>query len=81
MAKENEYKNSVLELSGDILVLEEIADNIERMARAFKILKNSRLKEDTIITLIQSKTGINRKEIKSVLDVLTNLDSFLKPKQ
>jgi len=61
--------------------IEILAQSIEAIAKFGKELKNSRLKEKTILILIQSVTGLARADIKAVLDALPQLEAeFLKPK-
>lgn len=84
MSKKKKDTYAVLELNSNIMVLEEIADSITKIALAFQSIKQSRLTEDAIVTLILRQLGANeisRSGIKNVLDTAAKLDSyFLKPK-
>lgn len=74
-------KNAVLELSTNIMVIEEIADAVIDIASAFKKMKTGRLKEDAIIALIANNCRLGKKDIKSVLDAAANLDVYINIKK
>lgn len=73
-------KNIILELDANIMVIEEIADGITKVAESFKKLKNSKLKEEAIILLLQNMIGsshITKKQIKQVIECGSKLDKYV----
>lgn len=61
--------------------VEVLAQSIESLAAGMKKLNESRLKRDAIVILLQAQTGVNRGEIRSVLNGLDQLERmWLKPK-
>jgi hypothetical protein len=57
-----------------------IAAAIVKIGDAMKTLDQSRLKRETIVILLQARTGLPKKEISAVLDGLVELESiWLKP--
>jgi len=60
--------------------LEIIAEHIERLTKAAEALRQSRLKEKTILVLLKDMTGMAQRDIKIVLDALPLLArEYLKP--
>lgn len=63
------------------VVTEELAKAIEKLADIGKQLQSSRLKQDTIILLLQHMTKCRRTDIQEVLLALPHIArEFLKPK-
>lgn len=59
--------------------VEILAQHIQILAGVGKKLAGSRLKEKTILVLLQHSTGISQKDIKQVLDALSQLEkTYLK---
>lgn len=54
--------------------LDAMADNIAAIAEAGRQLKNSRLKEKTVLVLLSHHTKLSQKEVKTVLDALPELE-------
>ncbi len=55
---------------------EEIAQNIENIAKSFKALNASRLKRDTIVALIHDRSKIGKSTINVVLNNLELMEDF-----
>jgi hypothetical protein len=52
------------------------------LAEGMKALSRSRISIDAVVTLLHHKTGVTRKDIRLVLDNLSDLEAlFLKPKR
>jgi hypothetical protein len=59
--------------------LEELAVSIEKVSRGFQALEHSRLKQKTIVLLLQSaigSTNITKKQIESVLEYAPRLEEL-----
>lgn len=48
----------------------DIADNVRRIDAAMKEIRNSGLKQETIVTLLHAKTKVNKGEIRRVIEGL-----------
>ena len=58
-----------------------IAENIETVAKAGEIFKQTRLKDKAILILLKHSTGLAERDIKLVLDAIPLLErDYLKPK-
>lgn len=56
--------------------LEILAEHIKQLSELGKKLKNSKLKENTILLLIKDHTGIPKHQIKRILDALPELEKI-----
>jgi len=57
-----------------------IAESIVSISAAMKRIEQSRLSRNALIILLQSQTGLGKKEIEKVLDALIELEEqWLKP--
>ena len=63
--------------------IEVLQSSIIEIARAFKKVSNSRIKRETLVTLIHSQcNGVGKPDIRVVLEVLDDLEAcLLKPKE
>lgn len=69
-----------VDIRNEIKAMRAIADSIVHVSECMKELKNTRLKEETIITLISDGSGIGKKTVKKVLDSMNELERiYLKP--
>lgn len=61
--------------------VEILAQSIEAIAAGMKKINASRLKRDAVVILLQAQTGVNRNDIRAVMDGLDSLErKWLKPK-
>lgn len=58
--------------------LEILAEQIEAIAKLGLEIKNSRLTQDAIVTLLKAKTGEHKISIIKILDALPALKDYLK---
>jgi hypothetical protein len=56
----------------------DIADEIRRIDQAMQAIRASRLREETVVILVQKLSGENKTSVKSVLYGLSNLKRFIK---
>lgn len=62
------------------VTIDNLPDAIAKLAEGMKILSTSRLKTDTIITLLHASTGLSKRDIKILLGSLDRLEeTYLKP--
>ena len=62
--------------------VELLESSIVEIAEGMKRVIGTRVRLDTIITLIHNQTGVSRRQIRSVIDTLEQLEQiFLKPKK
>lgn len=81
MSKTKDQKKVEFTLSGDILVLEEIALAITQISNVFKKMNQGPLNRRALVILIRDMVGkdnITNKQIIDVLDAASNLDQYLK---
>lgn len=79
--KPQEIKVSTPEGS-DPAPLEIMEQSIIDIARGFKALKATRIREDVIVTVISRKSGVGRGDVERVLAYLHDLERlFLNPKK
>jgi 3-phenylpropionate/cinnamic acid dioxygenase small subunit len=74
------HASSVIDKQRMESFIEKFSREIRYIADVMKQLENSKLPEHTIILLIHDKTGIGKKDIKTILSTIRNLDEiYLKP--
>lgn len=64
----------IKQVEGDEIPTEIIATHIAALARMGKNIKASRLKEKTMLVLLNHMTSVPQKEIKKILDALPQLE-------
>lgn len=60
---------------------EVMVKSIEQIAKSMQVLSESRLRREAVVTLIQHRSKVSRKDIEIVLNNLRDLEmDYLKPK-
>lgn len=78
---DNKQRVLVKQPENENIPMEVLANSIVKIAEASEALRKSRLKERTLLLLIQDYTKLSQRDIKAVLDALPLLEvAYLKPK-